>query len=156
MARIEAVVRRRRRGRANVDVGPLVAGELEIRPDQFQAYVSGQSVGLTRREFELLQVLAEAEGKVIEREEIYQRVWGYAMAHGDRSVDVFVRKLRRKLEKLSAGWEYIHTHFGVGYRFDPEGGTGSAEVEPSTIAEPAETGAGEESSAEKASSRSSA
>jgi DNA-binding response OmpR family regulator len=156
MARIEAVVRRRRRGRANVDVGPLVAGELEIRPDQFQAYVSGQSVGLTRREFELLQVLAEAEGKVIEREEIYQRVWGYAMAHGDRSVDVFVRKLRRKLEKLSAGWEYIHTHFGVGYRFDPAGVTGSAEVEPSTIAEPAETGAGEESSAEKASSRSSA
>jgi DNA-binding response OmpR family regulator len=156
MARIEAVVRRRRRGRANVDVGPLVAGELEIRADQFQAFVSGQSVGLTRREFELLQVLAEAEGKVIEREEIYQRVWGYAMAHGDRSVDVFVRKLRRKLEKLSAGWEYIHTHFGVGYRFDPDVVAGSAEVEPSTAAEPAETGAGEESSAEKASSRSSA
>ena len=121
MARIEAVVRRRRRGRANADVGPLVAGELEIRPDQFQAFVSGQSVGLTRREYELLHVLAEARGKVIEREEIYQRVWGYAMAHGDRSVDVFVRKLRRKLEKLSAGWEYIHTHFGVGYRFEPEG-----------------------------------
>jgi len=121
MARIEAVVRRRRRGRSSADVGPLVAGELEIRADQFQAFVSGQSVGLTRREFELLQVLAEAEGKVIEREEIYQRVWGYAMAHGDRSVDVFVRKLRRKLEKLSAGWEYIHTHFGVGYRFEPEG-----------------------------------
>jgi DNA-binding response OmpR family regulator len=118
MARIEAVVRRRRRGRANADPGPLVAGELEIRPDQFQAFVSGRSVGLTRREFELLQVLAEAQGKVIEREEIYQRAWGYAMAHGDRSVDVFVRKLRRKLEKLSAGWEYIHTHFGVGYRFE--------------------------------------
>ncbi|HEX6228428.1 MAG TPA: response regulator transcription factor [Solirubrobacterales bacterium] len=132
MARIEAVVRRRRRGRANTDVGPLVAGELEIRPDQFQAFVSGQSAGLTRREFELLQVLAEAEGKVIEREEIYQRVWGYAMAHGDRSVDVFVRKLRRKLEKLSAGWEYIHTHFGVGYRFEPEETLGGA-----TPAEPA-------------------
>jgi DNA-binding response OmpR family regulator len=113
MARIEAVSRR-----ANADVGPLVAGELEIRGDQFQAFVSGQSVGLTRREFELLQVLADARGKVIEREEIYQRVWGYAMAHGDRSVDVFVRKLRRKLERLSAGWEYIHTHFGVGYRFE--------------------------------------
>jgi DNA-binding response OmpR family regulator len=120
MARIEAVVRRRRRGRASADVGPLVAGELEIRPDRFQAFVSGQSAGLTRREFELVHVLAEARGKVIEREEIYQRVWGYAMAHGDRSVDVFIRKLRRKLEKLSAEWEYIHTHFGVGYRFEPE------------------------------------
>ena len=66
-----------------------------------------------------MQVLAEASGRVIEREDIYQQVWGYAMAHGDRSVDVFVRKLRAKLQKLSPGWEYIHTHFGVGYRFDP-------------------------------------
>jgi len=57
---------------------------------------------------------------VIEREEIYQRVWGYAMAHGDRSVDVFVRKLRQKLQRHSANWLYIHTHFGIGYRFDPE------------------------------------
>jgi DNA-binding winged helix-turn-helix (wHTH) protein len=57
---------------------------------------------------------------VLERETIYQRVWGYAMAHGYRSVDVFIRKLRQKLEKRSPGWGYIHTHFGVGYRFDPE------------------------------------
>jgi DNA-binding winged helix-turn-helix (wHTH) protein len=62
---------------------------------------------------------------VIEREEIYQKVWGYAMAHGDRSVDVFVRKLRQKLQRHSANWLYIHTHFGIGYRFDPEAiGTG--------------------------------
>ncbi|HLM31119.1 MAG TPA: response regulator transcription factor [Solirubrobacterales bacterium] len=119
MARIEAVVRRRRRSRPKADEGPVVAGELEIRADQFQAFVSGQSLELTRREFELLQVLAEASGRVIEREEIYQRVWGYAMAHGDRSVDVFVRKLRAKLQRLSPEWEYIHTHFGVGYRFEP-------------------------------------
>ena len=57
---------------------------------------------------------------MLEREEIYQRVWGYAMARGDRSVDVFVRKLRQKLEKASPDWRYIHTHFGVGYRFSPE------------------------------------
>ena len=57
---------------------------------------------------------------MLEREEIYQRVWGYAMARGDRSVDVFVRKLRQKLEKASPDWRYIHTHFGVGYRFAPE------------------------------------
>ena len=57
---------------------------------------------------------------MLEREAIYQRVWGYAMAHGDRSVDVFVRKLRQKLQKRSPSWGYIHTHFGVGYRFDPE------------------------------------
>jgi DNA-binding winged helix-turn-helix (wHTH) protein len=66
---------------------------------------------------------------VLERETIYQRVWGYAMAHGDRSVDVFIRKLRQKLEKLSPGWSYIHTHFGVGYRFDPESGEPAAPAE---------------------------
>jgi DNA-binding response OmpR family regulator len=118
MARIEAVVRRRRRGQSTPEAGPLVAGELEIRADQFQAFVADKSLGLTRREFELLQVLAEAHGRVIEREEIYQRVWGYAMAHGDRSVDVFIRKLRSKLQQASPGWQYIHTHFGVGYRFE--------------------------------------
>jgi DNA-binding response OmpR family regulator len=57
---------------------------------------------------------------VLRREEIYERVWGYAMAHGDRSVDVFVRKLRQKLRATSPSWSYIHTHFGVGYRFAPE------------------------------------
>ncbi len=67
---------------------------------------------------------------MLEREAIYQRVWGYAMAHGDRSVDVFIRKLRQKLEKLSPGWSYIHTHFGVGYRFDPEPLDGAAVEAP--------------------------
>jgi DNA-binding response OmpR family regulator len=120
VARLEAVVRRHRRGEARADVGPMVAGELEIRPDHFDAYVAGNPLGLTRREFELIQTLADASGRVLEREDIYQRVWGYAMAHGDRSVDVFVRKLRSKLQRHSPGWAYIHTHFGVGYRFQAE------------------------------------
>jgi DNA-binding response OmpR family regulator len=120
LARVEAVVRRRKRASARVDTGPLVAGELEIRADQFQAFVGSTSVDLTRREFEVLQLLAQAEGKVLQREEIYQAVWGYTMAHGDRSVDVFVRKVRQKLETASPDWSYIHTHFGVGYRFQPE------------------------------------
>lgn len=120
IARIESVARRRRRLKPTQDVGPLVVGEIEIRADQYQAFVSSQSLDLTRREFELLQLLAESEGNVLERETIYQRVWGYAMAHGDRSVDVFIRKLRHKLEKRSPGFAYIHTHFGVGYRFAAE------------------------------------
>jgi DNA-binding response OmpR family regulator len=126
IARIEAVSRRRRRARPQPEAGPVVAGQLEIRSDRFQAFVAGASLDLTRREFELLQLLADASGQVLEREAIYQRVWGYAMAHGDRSVDVFIRKLRQKLEKASPGWSYIHTHFGVGYRFDPEPAAGSA------------------------------
>ncbi|MDQ2622551.1 MAG: response regulator transcription factor [Actinomycetota bacterium] len=120
MARIEAVARRRRRHSAATESGPLVIGEVEIRSDQFQAFVSGQSLDLTRREFELLQLLGQSEGKVLDRETIYQRVWGYSMAHGDRSVDVFIRKLRHKLEKRSPNFNYIHTHFGVGYRFAAE------------------------------------
>ena len=121
IARVEAVARRRKRAAVRIDVGPVVAGELEIRADQFQAFVRGSSIDLTRREFEVLQLLAEANGQVLQREEIYQRVWGYAMARGDRSVDVFVRKVRQKLEKASPDWEYIHTHFGIGYRFEPLG-----------------------------------
>src|SRR3954470_3990254 len=126
IARVEAVVRRRRRASAPLERRPVKAGELEIHADQFQAFVGGQSLDLTRREFELLQLLSEAVGQVLQREEIYQRVWGYAMAHGDRSVDVFVRKLRQKLERASSSWRYIHTHFGIGYRFDPEPRDGEA------------------------------
>ncbi|HUO73606.1 MAG TPA: winged helix-turn-helix domain-containing protein, partial [Solirubrobacteraceae bacterium] len=77
------------------------------------------SLELTAREFEILHLLSQSD-RVLRREEIYERVWGYAMAHGDRSVDVFVRKLRQKLRSASPTWSYIHTHFGVGYRFAPE------------------------------------
>src|SRR3954451_3452140 len=120
IARVEAVVRRRRRAEPRREAAAVAAGGVEIRPDQFQAFADGRSIELTRREFELIEMLSSAEGRVVEREEIYQRVWGYAMARGDRSVDVFVRKLRQKLEKASPGWRYIHTHFGIGYRFAAE------------------------------------
>jgi DNA-binding response OmpR family regulator len=124
IARVESVVRRRRRLEAATTLEPLLAGEVEIVRDQYQAFVGGVSIDLTRREFELIELLAASGGRVLEREFIYQRLWGYAMVRGDRSVDVFVRKLRQKLERLSPGWRYIHTHFGIGYRFaaEPVGG----------------------------------
>jgi DNA-binding response OmpR family regulator len=145
IARVESVVRRRRRAEARVDVSPVVAGEVEIRADQFQAFCHGRSIDLTRREFELIELLAGARGRVLEREEIYQRVWGYTMARGDRSVDVFVRKLRQKLERASPDWRYIHTHFGIGYRFAPEPADGVELVAPA-----AEALAGEAAAAEAA------
>jgi DNA-binding response OmpR family regulator len=144
IARVEAVVRRRRRAQAPASDAPVLAGEVQIRADQYQAYVDGRSVDLTRREFELIQLLADAQGRVLEREEIYQRVWGYAMARGDRSVDVFVRKLRSKLEKVSPDWRYIHTHFGVGYRFAAELREGAVQVPdapPADLGAPAERAA---------------
>jgi DNA-binding response OmpR family regulator len=120
IARVEAVVRRREQARRRLDEGPQRVGALELRADEFQAYVDGVSLDLTRREYELLDLLVRSEGKVLERDQIYERVWGYAMAQGDRSVDVFVRKLRSKLERASPQWRYIHTHFGVGYGFSAE------------------------------------
>lgn len=120
IARVEAVVRRRARSKAKEAEPAVAVGELTVSADRFQAFVGEESLELTRREFELLRLLAQAPGRVLEREDIYERVWGYAMARGDRSVDVFVRKLRQKLEKGSPSWRYIHTHFGIGYRFSPE------------------------------------
>lgn len=137
IARIEAIVRRGRRAAPPVERPILEAGEISIRPDQFQAFVGERSLDLTRREFELIRLLAANGGQVLERETIYQQVWGYAMAHGDRSVDVFVRKLRQKLERVSPRWRYIHTHFGVGYRFAPEL-VAEAEIEDAELLEAAE------------------
>jgi DNA-binding response OmpR family regulator len=115
---IEAALRRHRRRELAVLDAPSTAGELTIRADLYQAYVADRSVELTAREFEILQLLRQSD-RVLRREEIYERVWGYSMAHGDRSVDVFIGKLRHKLRIASPQWTYIHTHFGVGYRFNP-------------------------------------
>jgi DNA-binding response OmpR family regulator len=138
IARVQSVVRRRRRSASRGEVKPVLAGEVEIRSDRFQAFVGGSSIDLTRREFELIELLASAEGRVLEREEIYSRLWGYAMVRGDRSVDVFVRKLRQKLERASPKWRYIHTHFGIGYRFAAEavGAARSAAEAEALAAEP--------------------
>jgi DNA-binding response OmpR family regulator len=116
---IEAALRRHRRSELPELDAPTTVGELTIRPDLHQVYVGELNVELTAREFEILHLLSQSD-RVLRREEIYERVWGYAMAHGDRSVDVFVRKLRQKLRVASPGWSYIHTHFGVGYRFAPQ------------------------------------
>jgi DNA-binding response OmpR family regulator len=116
---VEAVIRRHRRSEMPELDGAVNFGEITIRPDLYQAYAGESSLELTAREFEILRLLSQSD-RVLRREEIYERVWGYAMAHGDRSVDVFVRKLRQKLRIASPRWSYIHTHFGVGYRFAPE------------------------------------
>ena len=95
----------------------LVHGNLEIRPDEIQVLADGRRVGLTVREFQVFLILAEREDRVVRRAEIYSHVWGGEMKRRDRSVDVFVRKLRTKLGRAAPDWDYIHTHFGVGYRF---------------------------------------
>jgi DNA-binding response OmpR family regulator len=98
----------------------LRIANLEIRASEYQVLAGGKRVGLTVREFQTFYVLAEQRDRVVSRPEIYARVWGGQMAYRDRSVDVFVRKVRRKLAESAPSWVYIHTHFGIGYRFTPE------------------------------------
>jgi len=93
---------------------------LEIRPAEFEVLAGGRRAGLTVREFQTFYALVEQRDRVVSRPEIYERIWGGQMAYRDRSVDVFVRKVRRKLTDAAPGWAYIHTHFGIGYRFSPE------------------------------------
>ena len=95
-------------------------GNVEIRPSELQVLIDGRRAGLTVREFELFYVLADRLDRVVQRAEIYQLVWGGKMPRRDRSVDVLIRKVRRKLELVAPDWTYIHTHFGIGYRFTPE------------------------------------
>ncbi|HTT95575.1 MAG TPA: response regulator transcription factor [Solirubrobacterales bacterium] len=120
MVRIERVSRSRGR-RTTVEEGvDLVAGEIELRPSAHLARIGGRIVDLSPREFELLRLFMTEAALPLERETIYRRVWGYAMPWGERSVDVYVLKLRRKLRTLSPGWTYLHTHHRLGYRFEAE------------------------------------
>jgi DNA-binding response OmpR family regulator len=101
-------------------LGALSFANIELRPYEYEAFVAGKRVGLTVREFEVLNLLAEHNDRAIRRTEIYRRIWGGDMKYRDRAVDVFVRKTRNKLAEVAPQWVYIHTHFGIGYRFSPE------------------------------------
>ena len=98
----------------------LEAGLLVIRPDEYLVLAAGHPIALTVREFSLLCALARRQGRIVTRTELYAVVWGRRLRDDDRSVDVYVRKLRRKLEYALPGWCFIHTHFGFGYRFAAE------------------------------------
>ncbi len=99
--------------------GILRAGDVEVRPDEFRAFAGDQALNLTAREFELLTALVGRAGRIVSREELYRTVWGERYRKSDRSVDVYVAKLRHKLEDALPGRRFIHTHFGFGYRFQP-------------------------------------
>jgi DNA-binding response OmpR family regulator len=98
----------------------ITAGELEIRPAEYLALAGGRTLTLSVRELALLAALGRREGRVVPREELYETVWGAPMRAADRSVDVYVHKLRAKLAQALPEWQFIHTHFGFGYRFSPE------------------------------------
>jgi DNA-binding response OmpR family regulator len=98
-----------------LDVGPL-----QIVPDEHLARADGRALMLSIRELRLLTELARREDRIVTREQLFSLVWGREMRVRDRSVDVYVRKLRVKLEAALPGWSFIHTHFGLGYRLAAE------------------------------------
>lgn len=102
------------------DHSPVYVGRLEIRPADHAALVDGRPLTLTVRELQLLAELAHNPERVMTRDEIYARVWGRPYRENDRSVDVYVGRLRAKLERALPGRRFIHTHTGIGYRFSPQ------------------------------------
>jgi DNA-binding response OmpR family regulator len=104
----------------------LRIANLEFRPVELQVLADDRRVGFTIREFELCFLLSQRLDAVVQRPEIYTEIWGGEMPSRNRSVDVLVRKVRAKLEQAAPGWRYVHTHFGVGYRFMPERASGEA------------------------------
>jgi DNA-binding response OmpR family regulator len=94
----------------------LQVGPLEIFPEEHLARAGGRALMLSIRELRLLTELARRADRIMPREELFRLVWGRDMRSGDRSVDVYVRKLRVKLHDALPAWSFIHTHFGLGYR----------------------------------------
>ena len=117
VARVRAAVRRGTRMPEQDRGEPIEIDELRIDPAQVEAYVAGEPVRLTPTEFRLLYALALERGRVVSRDELLQRVWGRRELHRDRTVDVFVRKLRDKIEPDPSRPRYIKTLRGAGYAF---------------------------------------
>jgi DNA-binding response OmpR family regulator len=108
----------------------LYAGELEIRLSEGLVLATGRALTLSVREFGLLAAMARRAGAVVTRDELYSAVWGGELRDGDRSVDVYVSKLRGKLEAAMPDRRFIHTHPGFGYRFQPEPARDGAKTIP--------------------------
>jgi DNA-binding response OmpR family regulator len=94
--------------------------DLEIRPDEHLVLARGRALTLSAREIDVLAVLADHAGRIISRQQLYEAAWGGELRRTDRSVDVYIHKLRTKLADALPDWRFIHTHFGFGYRFAAE------------------------------------
>jgi DNA-binding response OmpR family regulator len=120
VARVRAASRRAARRDETPRGEPIDIEELRIDPLEVQAFVDGQSAELTPTEFRLLYQLALERGRVVTRDELLQKIWGRRETHRDRTVDVFVRRLRDKIDRRASQHTFIQTRYGVGYRLEPE------------------------------------
>jgi len=119
VARVRVAARRGVRAEQETRGEPVAVEELLVDPRTVQAYIDGRSAGLTPTEFRLLYALAIERGRVVTREELMQRIWGRRQRNRDRTVDVFVRKLRDKIDRVAPRHAFLHTRHGVGYKLEP-------------------------------------
>src|SRR5215207_10002840 len=119
VARVRAAARRGASAAEPARGEAINLAELKIDPANVQAYVDGESAELTPTEFRLLYALALERGRVLTRDELLQKVWGRRATHRDRTVDVFVRKLREKVDNRAPTHTFLQTRYGVGYKLDP-------------------------------------
>src|SRR5947209_12751074 len=119
VARVRAASRRASRRDDTPRGEPIEIEELRIDPREVQAFVDGENAELTPTEFRLLYQLALERGRVVTRDELLQKLWGRREAHRDRTVDVFVRRLRDKVDRRASRHTFIQTRYGVGYRLEP-------------------------------------
>jgi len=120
VARVGAAARRGVRPQEERRGDAIEIEELRIDPREVQAFIDGKSAELTPTEFKLLYTLALDRGRVVTRDELLQKVWGRRETHRDRTVDVFVRRLRQKIDRNASQHSFIQTRFGVGYKLEPE------------------------------------
>jgi DNA-binding response OmpR family regulator len=120
VARVRAAARRGVRALEETRGEAIELEELVVDPREVQAYVDGVSANLTPTEFRLLYALAQEHGRVVTREELMQRIWGRRQRHRDRTIDVFVRKLREKIDRSAPRHTFLHTRHGVGYKLQPQ------------------------------------
>jgi DNA-binding response OmpR family regulator len=119
VARVQAAARRGVRAQPEERGDAIEIEELRIDPREVQAYVDGESAELTPTEFRLLYALALDRGRVTTRDELLQKIWGRRESHRDRTVDVFVRRLRDKIDRIAPSHTFIQTRYGVGYKLEP-------------------------------------
>ena len=119
VARVQAAARRGVRAQPEERGEAIEIEELRIDPREVQAYVDGENAELTPTEFRLLYALALDRGRVTTRDELLQKIWGRRETHRDRTVDVFVRRLRDKIDRIAPRHTFIQTRYGVGYKLEP-------------------------------------
>ena len=119
VARVNAAARRGVSAATRRDGDAIEVEELRIDPREVQAYINGVSAELTPTEFRVLYALALDAGRVVTRDELLQKIWNRRMSYRDRTVDVSVKRLRDKVDKVAPRHTFIQTRFGVGYKFEP-------------------------------------